>query len=138
MNYLLDTCVLSEYTRRHPEPKVLRWVESVDENRLFVSVITIGEIKKGIEIMPPSNRKTDLSIWLNDRLLKRFENRIYDIDTEVMLAWGVLYVRLQTSGRPIPLIDSLIASTALVHNAILVTRNETDFLPTGVQVVNPW
>jgi predicted nucleic acid-binding protein len=138
MTYLLDTCVLSEFARKIPDPKVLHWVESIEEDHLFISVLTIGEIKKGIELLPASNRKAELSVWLNEGLLKRFNSRIYPIDTEVMLVWGTLYAGLQISGHLIPLIDSLIASVALVNHANLVTRNENDFRSTGVQIINPW
>ncbi len=138
MNYLLDTCVLSEYTKRKPNEKVIRWIDSVEETRLFLSVLTIGEIKKGVELLPDSHRKNELRAWFNDDLLKRFEGRLYAIDAEVMLLWGQLYAGLQNSGHPLSVMDSLIAATALYNNAILVTRNENDFLPTKVQLVNPW
>ena len=138
MNYLLDTCVLSEYTKRHPDGKVIRWVDTVDETDLYLCVLTLGEIKKGIELMPESKRKDDLSLWLNNVLLKRFSDRLYSINDGIMLAWGSLYARLQSSGNKMPLFDSLIAAACLYHNAILVTRNEADFIPAGVELVNPW
>ncbi len=87
MNYLLDTCVISELVRKQPDPKVVNWIDGVAESSLFLSVITIGEIQKGVEKLPPSKRKTSLRQWLNEQLSVRFANRIVSIDTEVMLAW---------------------------------------------------
>jgi predicted nucleic acid-binding protein len=139
MNYLLDTCVISEYTRREPNLKVVHWVDELDESGLFLSVITIGEIKKGVERLPAgSDRKQDLALWLNDGLLERFAGRIYPLTVEVLLRWGVLYAGLEASGQAASTLDSLIAATALFHHAILVTRNEDHFRPTGVEIVNPW
>lgn len=139
MNYLLDTCVISEYTRREPNIKIIQWVDELDESNLFLSVITIGEIKKGIELLPAaSRRKQDLAVWLNNELLERFSGRIYPITVEVMLRWGSLYARLEASGQTVSTLDSLMAATALSHHAVLVTRNEDHFRPTGVEIVNPW
>jgi toxin FitB len=139
MNYLLDTCVISEYTRREPNLKVFQWLDELDESDLFLSAITIGEIKRGIELLPPaSKRKQSLTVWLHDGLVKRFSGRIYSVTVEVMLYWGSLYARLEASDRIASTLDSLIAATALSHQAILVTRNEDHFLPTGVEIVNPW
>jgi predicted nucleic acid-binding protein len=139
MNYLLDTCVISEYTRREPNLKVVHWVDELDESGLFLSVITIGEIEKGIERLPAgSDRQQDLALWLNDGLLERFAGRIYPLTVEVLLRWGVLYAGLEASGQAASTLDSLIAATALFHHAILVTHNEDHFRPTGVEIVNPW
>lgn len=139
MNYLLDTCVISEYTRREPNLKVIHWIDELDETNLFLSTITIGEIKKGIERLPAdSSRKQALNLWLNNELLERFSDRIYLITVEVMLHWGSLLARLETSGQLVSTLDSLIASTALVYQAILVTRNEDHFRSTGVEMINPW
>jgi toxin FitB len=139
MNYLLDTCVISEYTRREPNSKIIQWVDELDESNLFLSAITIGEIKKGIELLSTdSRRKQALAIWLNNGLLERFSGRIYPVTVEVMLHWGSLYARLETSGQTVSTLDSLIAATALSHHAVLVTRNEDHFRPTGVEIVNPW
>jgi predicted nucleic acid-binding protein len=139
MNYLLDTCVISEYTRREPSLKVIHWVDDLDESNLFLSVITIGEIKKGIERLPAgSNRKQDLALWLNNGLLERFSGRIYPLTVEILLRWGTLYAGVEASGQTVSTIDSLIAAIALFHHAILVTRNEDHFRPTRVEIVNPW
>jgi predicted nucleic acid-binding protein len=139
MNYLLDTCVISEYTRREPNLKVIHWVDELDESDLFLSTITIGEIKKGIELLSAdSKRKRALTIWLDNGLLKRFSGRIYPITVEVMLHWGSLYARLETSGQAVSTMDSLIAATALSYGAVLITRDEDHFRPTGVESINPW
>lgn len=139
MNYLLDTCVISEYTRRDPNLKVTHWVDELDESDLFLSTITIGEIKKGIELLPAdSKRKQALTLWLNNELLERFSGRIYPVTVEVMLHWGSLYARLETFGQTVSTMDSLIAATALSHHAVLVTRNEDHFRPAGVEMINPW
>ncbi len=138
MNYLLDTCVLSEFTRRKPEPKVIHWMESIDEEMLFLSAITIGEIQRGIERLPESARKTELLVWLNNSLIKRFGGRILPLDAQAMLLWGSLTARMEASGQPMSVIDSLIVATALQHNLVIATRNVADYLPCGVQLINPW
>jgi len=139
MSFLLDTCVISEYTRRNPDLKVIRWIDELDEADLFLSAITVGEINKGIERLPvDSSRKQALTIWLENGLLKRFPGRIYPITVEIMLRWGVVYARLEDSGQVVSTLDSLIAATALAHGAVLVTRDEDHFRPTGVEIINPW
>ena len=138
MNYLLDTCVLSEFTRRKPEEKVISWVEKINEEKLFISVVTIGEIQRGIERLAESQRKTELLVWINTHLIDRFGTRSLPIDTQTMLLWGSLTTKMEKIGRPMGLMDSLIAATAFQHNLIIVTRNGSDFLPCGVSVINPW
>ncbi|PKO15834.1 MAG: VapC toxin family PIN domain ribonuclease [Chloroflexi bacterium HGW-Chloroflexi-10] len=138
MNYLLDTCVLSEFTRRKPEEKILQWVASIDEERLFLSAVTIGEIQRGIERLPDSNRKTELQVWWNNGLLDRFHDRVLPLDAQTMLLWGSLTARMENNGQPMSVMDALIAATAFQHNLIVVTRNQSDFLLCGVQLINPW
>ncbi len=138
MNYLLDTCVISELVARQPEPKVINWLDMLENERVYLSVITIGEIKRGIEKLPESARRQMLADWLGSDLLLRFQGRILAVDTAVMLRWGELVAKMEGMGRPLPAIDSLIAALALTHNLHLVTRNEKDFQGTGVIVVNPW
>jgi len=138
MNYLMDTCVLSEFTRRVPEEKIIEWVKSIDEDMLFVSTITIGEIKNGIESLPDSNRKNDLLVWLNDGVIGRFGQRILSLDTQTLLVWGGLRARTNKIGTKMALFDSLIAATALQNNLIVATRNTHDFIASGVQLINPW
>ena len=138
MNYLLDTCVLSEFTRRQPEPRVIDWLNSVDEERLYISVITIGEIQRGIERLPDSHRITELLVWMNGGLLTRFAGRMVAIDAPTMFLWGSLVARLEATGQPMGVMDSLILASALQNNLIIATRNVIDFVPGGVQVINPW
>ncbi len=138
MNYLLDTNVISELISKEPNKKVLEWLDRLDPNTIYLSVITIGEIRKGIEKLPPSKRRETIREWLESDLLLRFQGRILKITTEVMLIWGELTGRLENEGRPITAIDSLIASIALQGNYSLVTRNEHDFQHTQVTIINPW
>jgi toxin FitB len=138
MSFLLDTCVISELVASQPNPTVVGWVDGVDEEKLFLSVITIGEIKRGIQKLADSTRRSALSMWLEDDLLLRFRGRILPIDIAVMLVWGLLVADLEKRGRPLPAIDSLIAATCLRAKLDLVTRNEGDFAHSGVTMINPW
>jgi len=138
MTFLLDTCVISELVAKQPNLHVVQWVDSIDEDKLFLSAITIGEIKRGIEKLADSSRKSGLVEWLEGDLLIRFTDRILPIDTPVMLVWGQLTADLERHGRRMPAIDSLIAATCLQGRLDLVTRNESDFAHSGVTVINPW
>ena len=136
MNYLLDTCVLSEFTRHQPDKRVMDWLISIE--KLFISVITIGEIQRGIERLSDSHRKTELLIWMNNGLMTRFAERMVTIDAATMFLWGSMVARLETAGQKMGVMDSLILASALHNNLIVATRNVADFLPGGVQVINPW
>jgi predicted nucleic acid-binding protein len=138
MNYLLDTCVVSEMVSRHPNKQVLIWLDSVAETRLYLSVITIGEIRRGIEKLPDSQRRVELEDWLRTKLLPRFSERLVTVDAAVMLRWGELVGALEKRGKSMPAIDSLIAASALQAGLSLVARNERDFAESGVEMVNPW
>lgn len=138
MNYLLDTCVISEFTKRQPDRSVVQWLADCDELSIYLSVLSIGEIQKGIQRLPDSPRKTDLTEWLETGLIRRFQGRLLILDTDVMLAWGSLVARLESAGQKMPAIDSLIAATALHYGLILATRNLSDFEPSGVKTFNPW
>lgn len=138
MKALLDTCVISELVSKKPNPKVVEYVDLLDPEDVYLSVITIGEIVKGIEKLPKSRRKTDLHNWLKDDLLVRFEGNVVALDTEVLIEWGALTARLESAGRTMPAIDSLIAATALAKKMTLVTRNVGNFENTNVEIVNPW
>ena len=138
MNYLLDTCVISELVAKRPNPKVVTWIDSIDDDSLYLSVITLGEIARGIEKLADSPRKQRLDIWLESELPARFAERILLIDGRVMHIWGRLVAQLEQRGRTLPVMDSLIAAIALTANLHLVTRNESDFADTGVTIVNPW
>jgi predicted nucleic acid-binding protein len=113
-------------------------MDSIDEEKLFISVITVGEIQHGIERLPESHRKTELLMWMNNGLIKRFGERILSLDTSTLFLWGSLTARMESSGQPVGAMDSLIIATALQNNLIIATRNVTDFLPCGVPVINPW
>lgn len=138
MSFLLDTCVISELISRTPAASVVEWLDGQDEHHLFLSVITLGEIKRGVDRLPVSRRKDELDSWLHSDLLQRFAGRLVAIDTDVMLEWGALVAKLESEGRILPAMDSLIAATALHNDLSIVTRNERDFQGTGVHVVNPW
>jgi len=138
MNYLRDTCGLSDFTNRQPLSKVVQWVESIAEDHLYLSAITIGEIQHGIERMPESGRKTRLMTWLNNDLIPRFNTRILPVDTPTMFLWGSLVAQMERTGSRMGVMDSLIIATAMQNNQIIVTRNISDFQPCGVQVINPW
>ena len=133
----LDTCVISELVARQPHPRVVAWVDAVEEAQLYLSVITIGEIRRGIAKLPASPRKERLNRWLEENLLLRFTGRIVPIEVRVMLTWGELVARLERMERVLPAMDSFVAAIALHGNFTLVTRNVRDFEATGVRMVNP-
>lgn len=138
MTYLLDTNVISELVTRQPNPRVIAWIDALDPQEFYLSVITIGELAKGIEKLPASTRKDTLLDWLDSDLLLRFSGRILSVDTATMRTWAMLTAQLERVGRPLPVIDSIIAALALQHRFILATRNSADFQDTGVDLVNPW
>lgn len=138
MNYLLDTNVISELIARAPNQPVLDWIDSLDPDSVYLSAITIGELRKAIEKLPPSPRKDDLTRWLTSDLLLRFADHIVDLTVDVLLAWGELTGRLEREGTPMPAIDSLIAASVIAGQFTLVTRNEADFRHTHIRLVNPW
>jgi len=138
MKYLLDTCVVSEMVRKQPDRNVLKWLAKVDQDNLFLSVITIGEIEKGVAKLAESARKKKISEWLHDDLIIRFQKHILPIDTKVMIVWGKQLALLEQKGRTLPAIDSMIAATAISHELILVTRNINGFESADVEIFNPW
>lgn len=138
MNFLLDTCVISELTSKQANPKVVAWIDSLRDENVFISVITIGEIQRGIELLTQSRKRTQLEEWLNNGILVRFQRNIIPIDTRVIMAWGAMVAHLDKTGAPMPALDSLIAASASYHNLILATRNLVDFKNAQVQVFSPW
>lgn len=138
MRYLLDTCVLSELVRPKPSRSVVAWVEAQDEHELFLSVVTFGELHKGIAKLPEGERRSRLERWVADDLATRFENRILPVDVEIAAAWGALLGRAEADGPPVPVIDALIGATARVHGCAVVTRDTAHFERTGVLVFDPW
>ena len=138
MSYLLDTGVLSELVKPRPNAKVVERVRSCREDDLFLCSLTIGEIQKGIAKLPRSRKKEDLQRWLEKDLLRRFERRILAIDTAVATAWGRAVAAGETQGRKIPVMDGLIACTALVHDLTVVTRNSEHMRMAGARLHDPW
>jgi len=137
VNYLLDTCVLSELVKPHPNVTVIAWLASIPPETAFISVLTIGEVRKGIEKLPMSKKKVSLTQWLTT-LLEDYHERILPIDLAISEAWGIIQATAEKAGTPMSTIDGLLAATASVHQFVIVTRNEADFLPSHLPLLNPW
>jgi predicted nucleic acid-binding protein len=137
MDFLLDTNAVSEWVKPRPNPGLIRWMESADEDRVFLSVISLAELCYGVERMPTGARRNRLEQWLKDELPLRFEGRIFSVDESVAEAWGKIVSRSEALGRPIGVMDAFLSATAEVHRLALVTRNVSDF-PLLKAVVNPW
>ncbi len=137
MKYLLDTCVISELVKPAPNRKVVDWLNEVPSKALFLSVMTIGEIEKGLTKLPDSKKKERLTLWLNT-LLNEYQERILPVDLMVAENWGILQGNAEMAGTPMSSIDSLFAATTYTHNLTLVTRNESDFVPGITPIINPW
>jgi toxin FitB len=136
--FLLDTNVISELIKPRPQTNVTAWVEDTDESLLYLSVLTLGEIRRGISALPQSRRRAALEAWLDKDLRTRFEDRILAVDQEVADRWGLLTAAARNSGIVLPVIDGLLAATALEHNLTLVTRDTGQIPSMGVAVFNPW
>jgi predicted nucleic acid-binding protein len=138
VNYLLDTNCISEPTRDRPELRVLSWLDAVDESQLYLSVLTVGEIRKGASTLPNGRHRSELEVWLEREVKVRFSGRILPVDEDIAERWGWLAAEAKMRGRPLPVIDGLLAATALHYNLVLVSRNVSDFLTTSVPILNPW
>jgi predicted nucleic acid-binding protein len=136
--FLLDTNIVSELVKPKPEPRVTAWIDSTDETLLYLSVLTLGEIRKGIGLLRDASRRVVLEAWLDSDLILRFAERILPIDRAVADRWGRLTAEAAVAKSPLPVIDGLLAATALDQNLTLVTRNTKDIAVTGVPVFNPW
>ena len=136
--FLLDTNCISELVKPKPEARVLEWMEAVDETLLYLSVLTMGEIRRGLAGLAQGKRRTILENWLEVELQPRFSGRIVPIDTAIADRWGLLSAEAKRSGKPLSIIDGLLAATALHHNLTVVSRNISDFANTHVPVLNPW
>jgi toxin FitB len=136
--YLLDTNIISELRNKNPEPRVLEWMEAADEGLLHLSVLTLGEIRKGAALLPQDKRRTQLETWLEVDLQARFAGRILPIDAEIADRWGLIVAGAMLKGMTLSVIDGLLAATALHHNLTIVSRNVKDFAHTQVPVLNPW
>jgi toxin FitB len=138
VKYLLDTCVLSELVRKRPSRMVVKWMRKQPDEDLAISVLTIGELHKGIVRLPESHRKSDLHHWVTNDLAARFDRRVLPISVVIAEKWGQLQGEAENAGRRLPVIDALLAATALVHRLSVVTRNTADFERSGAPIVNPW
>ena len=137
MAYLLDTCALSEFTKPRPSASVDAWFAKLPDGADFVSVLTLGELGKGIAKLAASRRRASLEKWFGD-LRDRFEGRILVVDEPVALECGRITARGELAGSPLPSIDALIAATAIVHGLAVVTRNTSDIARTGAPIIDPW
>ena len=135
MEYLVDTCVLSELIKKKPEKKVVAWLNETPNTSLYISVLTIGEIRKGTSLVSDNKKREHLLRWLEKELMGWFGHRILPIDISVADRWGRLVAE---SKHKLPAVDSLLAATALSHNLRMVTRNIKDFQHISLEVVNPW
>jgi predicted nucleic acid-binding protein len=136
--FLLDTNVVSELVKPKPDDRVRRWIEETNESILFLSVLTLGEIRNGVQRLRSGRRRGRLESWLQVDLPSRFQDRILPIDSAIADRWGRVSAIAAEKGKPVPVIDGLLAATAIHHNLTLVTRNSSDVSGTGVPTLNPW
>jgi predicted nucleic acid-binding protein len=138
VNYLLDTCFVSELVKPSPNQGAVDWLENQAEERLYLSVITLGELQAGVSKLADSPRKALLLRWLNDDLTQRFTGRLLPVGSEAALVWGIKRGEAAAGGQTLPLADSLIAATAIAHGMTVVTRNTGDLQRCGAMTLNPW
>lgn len=137
MNFLLDTNIISEPKQKRPSKRVLEWLDAQDESKLYLSVLTLGEIKKGIARLESGKKKAALEKWL-EQLRARFSRRILPITEKTFFVWGKMYGEFERKGIVRPAFDSLLEATALEHDMIFVTRNVKNFHDSQVTILNPW
>lgn len=138
MNFLLDTCVISELVRAAPNPAVTAWLVEAEEESLYLSVLTLGELEKGIARAKDAARRAKLSAWVRRDLAQRFQGRILPVDAGIAERWGVMTGEAENRGQPLPVIDSLLAATCLEHRLTIATRNVADLGRCSVTCFNPW
>jgi len=138
VNFLLDTNVVSEWVKPHPNPGVVAWLDGMDEDRVFLSVITLAELRYGVERLDEGKRRRRLTEWLEQELTLRFEGRILDVDSAIADRCGKMTARSEAAGRPIGAMDALLAATAEVHQLTMVTHNTSDFSGILKDMLNPW
>lgn len=138
MSFLLDTNVLSEIRRPQPDQQVLTWLDQVDEDRTYLSVITIAEIGRGVALMDEGRRRNELAQWLELDLPARFGDRILPVDTQIALIWGKLLASTRKEGIGLSVMDGWIAATAIALQLVLVTRNTRDFENLPLILLDPW
>lgn len=137
MRYLLDTCVLSEVIKVAPDPHVIQWLQARKPHELFVSSMTWGELQRGVARLPPSKRRSELTLWL-EQLEAGFEDRVLAFDQQASEVWAQMTVMVEAQGKPMAAFDSIIAATARACDCKLVTRNVRDFAHADIDVLNPW
>jgi predicted nucleic acid-binding protein len=138
VSFLLDTNVVSEWVRPQPDRNVISWLAELDEDRVFISVISFAEIRRGVEMLVAGRRRERLGTWLAEELPVRFEKRILDIDQQVADTWGVIMARRQKIGLTLGAMDAFVAATAEAHGLTLATRNVKDFQRLGISLLDPW
>ena len=137
MSFLLDTNAVSEWVKPRPNPGLIGWMESTDEDRVFISVVTLADLRYGVERLAAGARRRRLEEWLGRELPLRFEGRMLPVDADVAEAWGKTVSRSEAMGRPISAMNAFHAATAEVHQLTLVTRDVSDFKVLKT-VMNPW
>jgi predicted nucleic acid-binding protein len=138
VNFLLDTNVVSEWVKPRPNLGVAEWLASADEDCLFLSVVTLAELRYGVERLPIGRKRAHLQEWLETQLAGRFEGRVLPVEEAVAASWGKLLAKADAAGRPLGAMDGFLAATAAVHQMTLITRNEADFAPATIKTFNPW
>jgi len=137
VRYLLDTCLISKLVRKKPSSQVTEWVTAQEERDLCLSVLTIGELVKGVHRLTDASRKRSLSTWISRDVMQRFGGRVLPVSVEMADCWGRLTAQRETAGAPLPVVDGLIAATAMIHHLAVVTRNISHMAAAGVQLLNP-
>jgi predicted nucleic acid-binding protein len=135
--FILDTNVVSELIKDSPDSRVVDWLEAVSEDQLFLSVLTLGELRRGIDLLAQGRKKNDLLLWF-DGVQASFQGQLFSIDDQIAQKWGEIMASHKKLGTHLHVVDGLIAATALMHNAVLVTRNTKDFDSLGLELINPW
>lgn len=138
MKYLLDTSVISELISSKPNPKVVAFVDSLDPEDIYISVITVGEIARGIEKLPDIERKHAMKEWLYEDFLIRFDGQVISLDPHILIRWGELTAKVENIGMEFPVMDAMVAAIVSTHEMVLVTMYEDDFKDRGIQILNPW
>jgi len=137
MSYLIDTCVVSELRKPIPQDSVLAWFQACDEKEIYISALSLGELRFGISILPGGKKRNDLLVWFNE-LIEAFSGMILPVTEGISIIWGNMRARAKKNGLTLPVVDGLIAATAEAHQMILVTRNTDDVETTGISILNPW
>ena len=138
MGFLLDTCVISELARPRPDAGVIAWLSDADETNFYLSVLCLGELEQGIAKLPASARRRRIEQWVREDLAGRFAGRILPIDARIAARWGAISGAARARGKPLPVVDALLAASALEHDLTVATRNTADFVRCGARCINPW